>query len=70
MTGLEPTEYADLFDDVIAKLRFERLSRGEQFALCMRIVLAERERCAALCDGSAYDVVKDIAEKIRERSGA
>ena len=39
-------ERADLYDDVIVCLKFNRLTREEQFAQLDRIVAAERERWA------------------------
>lgn len=37
----------------------------ERFAAL--VAAAEREECAKVCDGSAYDEVRDIAEAIRAR---
>ena len=39
-------ERADLYDDVIVRLKFDRLTREEQFAQLDHIVAAERERWA------------------------
>lgn len=64
------TDRHDLFEDVIAKLRFEPLSRQEQHAQLERIVAAEREACAVLADG--FDEWPEIpqyaiAKAIRKR---
>ena len=44
---------ADLYDDVISLLKFGGpMTRAEQYAQLDRVVAAERERCAELCEGA------------------
>lgn len=50
MTNDEITKRYDLYDDVISKLRFEQLTRVEQYRQLERIAAAEREACIAICE--------------------
>ena len=62
----------DLFDDVITKIKFEPLSRQQQYNQLERILKAEREECAKICDyyadGSRQNMSDICADKIRERN--
>lgn len=62
------TDRYDLFDDVIAKLRFEPLSRQEQHAQLERIVAAEREACAIEVEQSDPWYGDYFAAKLRNLS--
>lgn len=60
--GLLP-ERADLYDDIICKIRFDPLTRSEQYAQIERAVAAERERCAGVCD-TIYAIDSAHAAKV------
>jgi hypothetical protein len=48
---MDQQDWYDLFEDVAATLKHQRLTREQQHKELARIVYAERERCAAICEG-------------------
>ena len=61
-------ERADLYDEIVCRIKFEPLTRSEQYAQIDRAVAAERERCARAIEqyGGAWDVTtQNFARVIR-----
>jgi hypothetical protein len=57
---MDEQQWYDLFEDVAAKLRYEKLTRQQQHAELARIVYTERTRWIEACN-----TVSDGAERAR-----